>query len=102
MENIINQILEIDLRARQKLEDAYKQKSCILLQAEQDEEKIKNDIIERANNRLCKVEQCEKEDTDAKIEQIKIKTSESIKAIDDIFQTNHIQWENDIYNSIIK
>ena len=41
MEDIINRIIEIDKNARERLEEANKKKSCILIQAEEDEEKVK-------------------------------------------------------------
>ena len=52
--------------------------------------------------RLAKVEEFEKANADEKIQKIKLKTEEIIKTLENEFVVNHIAWENDIFNRIIK
>jgi len=101
MGNVIEQIIEIDQNARQKLQDAMEQKSCILLQAHEDEEKIRDDFNERANKRLAIISETEKANADEKIEVIKTHTSEIIKNLNDTFEENHEKWESEIFNNIV-
>lgn len=101
MENLINRILEIDENAKKKLEDAYKQKSQIICEAEKQEEKIKEDVFKRVNGRVEKVEEFEKSNADEKLAELEKKTAEEIAALDKAFDENHEKWENDIYRNII-
>lgn len=102
MENIINEILEIDQKAREKLEKAQEQKKTILREAEKAEENIKCDILVRANNRVDKVEEFEKAHCDEKIEAVKKSTDETIALLNKTFDESHNDWENLIYNNIIE
>ena len=101
MENVINIILEIEHNARQKLDNAYNKKKEILLSAEQEEENIKHDVLNKACDRMAKVEEFEKSTADEKIEKIKCDANKIIESIDKNYQENHMQWEDAIFNNIV-
>ena len=101
MDNVVNEILEIDRKAREKIEEAYKQKDCILLETGEEEQKIKDEYIRRADNRVCKVEMYEMENANKKIEVIQQKKEATIAALKEQYEVNHSKWENDIFNNII-
>lgn len=101
MDNLINKIIDIDQNARLKLEKAYEQKKSILLDGEKQEEQIKSKVCIKIDDRVIKVEAFEKKEADEKIEKISIKTEDTIKELNDIFENNHEKWENDIFMNII-
>ena len=101
MANIINKILEIDENARHRIEDAYKKKSEILCDAEQQEEDIKNDILKRVAGRVEKVEEFEKSNADEKLEKLRNHTNQDISFLDKTYNDNHEKWEKEILNNII-
>ena len=102
MESIINKILEIDENARKKLENAYTTKSQILYEAEQEEDNIKKDVLNRVSGRVAKVEEFEKTTADEKIEKIKNQSYQTIEYINKKFEENHQQWEEDIFKKVIE
>jgi len=101
MDNIIDQILEIDQMACGKIESAFNQKNCILLQAQEEEDKIKLDAIAKANEHAIGNEATENAIVDEKISAINKQTSQTIKAFNSIFEANHKQWEENIFKNII-
>ena len=100
MDNIIDQILEIDQLACGKIENAYDQKNSILLQAQEEEDKIKLDAVAKANEQAVGNGVTQNAIVDEKISLISKQTSETIKALNDIFEGNHKQWEDNIFKNI--
>lgn len=101
MENIINQILKIDEKARQMIADAQKQKQNILDKANDSKGAVKEELMERAKSRLGKVEASEQAHSDEKILEINRIKQEKINKLDKIYNDNHIKWEKEIFNNII-
>lgn len=101
MEKVVNEILEIDRRARERVAEAYQKKDCILLETGEEEQKIKDEYIRRADNRVCKVEMYEMENANKKIAVLEQKKAETISALKEQYEANHSKWENDIFNNII-
>ena len=101
MENIINDILAIDLEAQKRLEESIEKRNQIIREANEKESEIKCSILNRADNRLVKVEAFYKKNSDEVIEQINSETKTKVDKINQVFAENHQQWEENIFNNII-
>lgn len=101
MENIINQILEIDEKARKMLADAQKQKQNILDKAHISEAGVKKEWQEKARMRLLSVEETQRADSDEKMLEIDREKQKSIDKLDKTYNENHIKWEKEIITNII-
>lgn len=101
MDDIITQILDIDKKARDKLARAYEEKKQIIIDAEEEREKIKTELLERADHRLELVEAEEKKNADERLCELEKQTKEKIESLDKSFKDNREQWEKDIFNKII-
>lgn len=99
--DIITAILEIDKHAKEKIEKAYDEKKRIAVETEAEKEKIRNELSERAENRIKEVEKVEKGLADEKLEEIRAQKEKSISELDMNYNENHEKWENDIYNAIV-
>ena len=101
MENVINRILEIDKEARDRLDEAEKQKKQIFVEAKLEEAKIKEDHIKRADARILEVDATEKKFADEEMEKLEKVKLEQISKLDAIYEQNHISWEQDIFQRIV-
>ncbi len=102
MDNIITHILEIDQRAKDKLEDAHQQKENIINSAKAEEERIQSDMQKKVDERLSKVEECEKADSDEKIAELEKEKDLKIKQLDDIFNENRETWVENIVSAVLE
>ncbi|MCX7658790.1 MAG: hypothetical protein N2Z57_08950 [Oscillospiraceae bacterium] len=101
MDNIINKIIEIDDEACRRVEDAEEKKKQIISQAKIEAAGIKEEHKKRADEKLIKVEECEKSVADEKIAKIENEKQEKIKALQKIFDDNHLAWEQEIFKRIV-
>lgn len=101
MKNIINQILEIDEKARQMFIDAQKQKQDILEKAHNSEAIVKQECMDKTKIRLSNVEETQHADSEEKICEIDSRKQKRIDKLDKTYNENHIQWEKEIIANII-
>lgn len=101
MESIINQIIEIDEKARQMIADAEKKSKEILDKAHDNEVTVKEEWLERAKSRALKVEEYYRLESEEKIIEINKRKQEKIDKLDKIYNDNHTQWEDEIFKNII-
>ena len=101
LDEVINRILEIDHNAAERLELAHKKKQEILNEAKLEEIKIKENCIKRADNRIAKVEEFEKQEADEKINEINLQKQTKISKLDELFNSNQAQWKNEIFHRIV-
>lgn len=101
MENLINRILKIDEDARKRLESAKESKAQTIVSAERQEEEIRTEVLKRADGRLEKVEEFEKQNADEKIAVIDADKQSKISELDKAYRSKHKKWENEIFNNII-
>ena len=101
MENIIHDILEIDLEAKKKLDEAIEKKNSIIKDASDKENEIKTSILKRAEERLKKVEDFNKGNADEAIAKINDYTKEKTESLEELYNKNHQKWEDDILNGIV-
>ena len=101
MENIINQILEIDEKARQMIANAEKQKREILDKAHDSEVTVKEEWMERAKSRIESVEEVKRAESEEQILEINRQKQEKINKLDKAYNDNHIKWEKEILKNII-
>lgn len=102
MADIISQILDIDKNAREKVARAKEEKKQMLLDAEEERDKIKSQLVERAAHRLEVIEAQEAQRANEIEEELKASADEKIKTIDDRFEQNHEAWEKEIFERITK
>ena len=102
MADIISQILDIDKNAREKVARAKEEKKQMLLDAEEEREKIKSQLVERATHRLELIETQEAQRAEQVASELKDAADEKIKLIDDRFEKNHEAWEKEIFERITK
>lgn len=101
MENVINQILQIDKNACERLEQAKQEKSKILSEAKLEEIRIREADIKRADDRVEKIDEYEKSIADEKIAYIEAEKLKQMAALQGIYDENHLQWEREIFARIV-
>lgn len=101
MANIINQILEIDKLAVEKLDEANRHKSDVLLEIEKMKTQKNDELQEQATSRIEKAREVEKAYAQSKIEKIKQNNDKLIDSLNENYERHHLQWEEDIISSII-
>ncbi len=101
MENVINQILDIDEKARAMIAEAEEKKQEILKQAHESEGQIKDEFIEKAKAKAVKVEEAQKIESDEKIAEIEQMKQEKIQLLDKTYNDNQEQWKNEIIKNVI-
>lgn len=102
MGNVIKDILEIDEKARQMITDAERKKDRIIREAQDSESAIKNEVITKANNRIEKIEEIEKSNCDKKLSELNKIRDDKVSALNSIYENEHKNWEDSIFNSIVK
>ena len=99
--DIITAILEIDRHAKQRIQKAYEEQNRILHDASAEKVAIHDKIMTRAKSRIEKVETFENESAEKKIKAIIANQEQTIAELDNIYNSNHENWENELYNAII-
>ncbi len=99
--DIIAEILNTEKLAEDRLRAAEEETGRIINQAADAEEKLQNE----AKAEIESYEAAKKAETDAAIEKqksiIDAECSEKMGELDKIFEQNHVQWENGIFERII-
>lgn len=101
MENIITDILKIEADAQKRLADAEMESIKIIAAAKAEKEKIINDKIQEAENRIAMINSDEKNRAEKKLADIEQNKVYEIERIDIIYNEKHIEWEENIFNQII-
>lgn len=101
MENIITSILEIEQNAKARLEEAVRQRDKIIADAEAEKDRIVAEKIIEAEEKAAQVSLGEKKKTDEKLAEIEAARADEIKRLDRVYEKNHTEWENNIFNAVI-
>ncbi len=101
MENIITEILEIENNAQKRITDAEQQCIQIIADAKAEKENLINNKIQEAENRIKFINSEEQRKAEKNLNEIEKNKQEAIAKLDDIYNSAHIEWEENIFNSII-
>ena len=101
MQDMIAQIVEMDEKARRITEQAQQDK----LHAEQEiairREQIEQEYLERARERLKKIEQTERELAIQALKESEAKNEEAAKRLDAQYQEKAEQWVQQLFERVI-
>lgn len=100
MENIITSILDIEQDAKTRLEEAVRQRDKIIADAEAEKDRIIAEKIIEAEEKAAQVSLREKKKTDEKLAEIEAARADEIKRLDKVYEKNHTEWENTIFNAV--
>lgn len=101
IDNIIEQIVEIDKNARNKLDKALEERENILNQAKAEKEEMRKNLNERTNARINKVTEEENKRLGEQKNGALEKRKDLISAIDKSFSEKRNVWVNEIFNRMI-
>lgn len=101
MKSIINQIIELDKRAEEKIAKAHEDSARLLDQAKEEEASIKKRTSERIERRISKTQEMEEEYLNKQIALIEQKKQDDIKRLSEKFNSGKSRWEQEIIDNII-
>lgn len=101
MDNIIAAILDIETNARNKISAAEVEKNSIIADAKAEEERILNESIMEADEKLKKQAEKEKTEAEKKLSEIDASKRCEIDRLNRVYDERHTEWENKIYSAII-
>lgn len=101
MDTIINQIISIEKKAQEMIEDANRQKEDMLSGTQRDCEGITQIMDERKRKRLELLAGNEQELADKKIQMIKEENAKKSEELESRFRQKKDVWINEIYQNIV-
>ena len=101
MENIIASILDIEQKAKERLEEAEKKKNQLIADAKAEQEKPIKDKIKEADDKLDKMSMEEKRKAEEKLAEIEESTKKEISRLDNVFEKSRQKWEDEIFSAIV-
>lgn len=101
MENVIAGILEIENKAKERLEEAEKMKNKIIADAKAERENMLKIKIKEAEEKLGRMDSEEKKRAEERLEEIEQSRKDEIKRLDEIFNEKRGVWEDEIFAAII-
>lgn len=101
MDNIINTILKIENEAKHRISSAEEKSSDIMRQTKLKSSEIKNKIKSDTEKKAEEIEKNESIKISKAKEEIDRKCSEKYQALENIYNVNHLEWENEIFQRIV-
>lgn len=101
MEDMISKIVEMDKKARDLTAEAQKSKIDYEQQIIRTKEKIKNEYIERAVERVKINQQTAQKKADEELKLIQAKNAAIIKNLDKTYSENGDKWVDEIVSRVI-
>ena len=102
MDNIIQQILEIDAKAQQKLQQAYAQRDEQKSQIDADAQKAADALRLKCESRIQRIDDSEKQEAEAQIAAIRRDTTDRQAAMEAHFQENQAAWIHEIVDAVLR
>lgn len=102
MNSIISKIIEIDMVAGQRLDDAHKVESDIQMQITKKSEQTTKAIAQKADARIAKIDEIEGQYAQEEIAQINDDFASREKTLELAYLDIHEKMEQDIFNNIVK
>ncbi len=101
MEDMIAKIIDMDKKARNLTDEAQKSKISYENEILKTKEKIKNDYLARAKDRIEINKQTAQKKADAQLKVIEEKNDSIIRKLDGSYSENGDKWVNDIVERVI-
>jgi len=101
MENLVNKIIEIDNQADQRLSDAESASKKIIEESVKEAADLKESLRNRAENRMNKIRDFHKSETEDAVNRISSECTEKIKKLDEVFESQHASIEESIFRTIV-
>ncbi|MEG2429847.1 MAG: hypothetical protein RSA79_04890 [Oscillospiraceae bacterium] len=101
MPSIIEQIVEIDSVAQQRLDEANKIKIDIQNEVDKTSKKTKLSLEQKAKETIEKVQEIENQFANQEIDKILKDNNVSLSRIEKYYQDNHKSIEDKVFNNII-
>lgn len=101
MENMIAKIIEMDKKARDLTDEAQKSKISYENEILKTKEKIKNDYLARAKDRIEINKQTAQKKANARLSEIEEKNSILIKKLDSSYSENGDKWVDEIVQRVV-
>jgi vacuolar-type H+-ATPase subunit H len=101
MINVINQIIEIDKLAQQRIADAHDQKTNIIKELEQQKKELHDEYEKTAKEKLQHVNEVEHAFAQEKIDVIVNSKQQTIDSLENNYDQNHLKWEQELYNKVL-
>ena len=101
MEDIINSILEIEKKGKERIDSAMHEKNQIIADAKDSEQKIINDCLSEIDNQLKELEDEKMKSEDNQLSVIKENMKKEIEHLDKIYSEKHNDWVEEIFSAII-
>ncbi|HCC35500.1 MAG TPA: hypothetical protein DEQ02_07660 [Ruminococcaceae bacterium] len=102
MEDMIKRILDVDTKARNMTSKAEQARALSLRNIPERTTKLKQEYLERANERVEKVEAAEKEAAEASFLEKASVHKEALLRLEQIFEHNKETWVNEIVKSVLE
>lgn len=101
MENVIAGILEIENKAKERLEEAEKMKNKIIADAKAERENMLKNKIKEAEEKLGRMDSEEKKRAEDRLAEIERNKKNEISRLDRIFDEKRSVWEDEIFAAIV-
>lgn len=100
MKTIIKQVLDLDARAQQMLEDAYREREKKMAQVDKEAQEQRTQLSEHCQQRIELLRQQENDLADEEIKKVLAEEKEAVARLDERFQAGREQWVNEIVSHI--
>ena len=101
METIVNKIIEIDHEADQRLNDAESAGMELVGKSEKEAAELKESLRSRAENRIEKIREFHRLETEDALSAISEENLQQIKQLDESFEKLHVSIEDSIFRAIV-
>lgn len=100
MKTIIKQVLDLDARAQQMLQDAYREREKKMAQVDKEAEEQRIQLSEHCQQRIELIRQQESDLADEEIEKVLAGEKQAIARLDERFEAGRAQWVSEIVSHI--
>ena len=101
MDKIIEALLEIDREAQQRIDEAHRQEGSLEEELQREKQEMLRQLSDRSQQKLQTVLHTEHEYAAGKIREIEQHKVQVLQKLDKIFQDNHQQWEQILYDRVL-
>lgn len=101
MENLVNKIIEIDSIADQRLNDAESDSAKMIEKSEREAADLRENLRSRAENRMSKIRDFHRIETEDAISRINEDCNEKIRSLDEAYDSMHSSIEESIFRMIV-
>jgi rRNA-processing protein FCF1 len=101
VETVVDQLLEIDRKARQSIDEAQQYYENTMQEIETERQDIAQRYTQRADEHIKQVSGIEEQARADACAELQASLHTLERALDDAFATNHEQWEDEMFRRII-